>query len=194
MPARVARKFTVIDAILLIAATALGFVPMKRLFYANGASVRPEVWTVASAYEYAPLLVMSLAPMVIAWSAALWLLRLADPRPAVWQTFRQPGMAATTAILISALYFLIKFTYWAGVLHFQQGIKASEIADMYLSPMCWSRYLNSGDISVPVVWMILWLGRVGRPEPSWIDRSGRVLGIYCVICSLLFGSYNFFIG
>jgi hypothetical protein len=43
-------------------------------------------------------------------------------------------------------------------------------------------------ITVSAVWIVLWLIGAWRPEPSWIDRAGRVVGIYWVANSLLFGA------
>jgi hypothetical protein len=35
-------------------------------------------------------------------------------------------------------------------------------------------------IAVIVAWSVLWANRRWRPEPSWIDRTGRLLGVYWV--------------
>jgi hypothetical protein len=34
------------------------------------------------------------------------------------------------------------------------------------------------------LWLVLWLGRIGRPEKSWIDRSGRVFGAFMILVYL----------
>ena len=39
----------------------------------------------------------------------------------------------------------------------------------------------------------LWLSGAWRPEPSWIDRAGRALGIYWILISVFFG-WAFFYG
>ena len=40
--------------------------------------------------------------------------------------------------------------------------------------------LSFAGFAVACVWIVLWLSGVWRAEPSWIDRTGRVLGIYWV--------------
>ena len=37
---------------------------------------------------------------------------------------------------------------------------------------------------IACVWINLWLGRRWRPERSWVDRAGRVLGIFWMLWSL----------
>ena len=35
--------------------------------------------------------------------------------------------------------------------------------------------------AVAVSWLILWLGGGWRAEPSWIDRLGRLLGVFWIV-------------
>ena len=41
-------------------------------------------------------------------------------------------------------------------------------------------HIDECGFSVAVAWLTLTLGGRWRPEPSWIDRMGRVLGFYFI--------------
>ncbi len=193
MPSHVVRKFTLFDAMVIIAATAVGFVPIRYLYDEILVNSGPEDWTLESIYVFAMLASTLTAPILITWSAALWVLRLRKPRPKLWQVYRQPGMIACTVILTGTLIFLIKLIVLIGYEAFQTPIGWRDLPDFSQLPSrVWGECFDAIEICVPVVWIVLWLGRVWRSERSWIDRAGRVLGIYCVVCGFLFGWMRLF--
>lgn len=121
------------------------------------------------------------------WSAALCALRLRTPRSRCWRVFRQPGIAACSAVLIASTYFAIRFGLLTTFYHVHHKLEWSDAATQIdWEPLC-SELAGSIFLSVPMVWIIMLPGRVFRPEPSGIDRSGRVWGAYCIVCSILFG-------
>jgi hypothetical protein len=187
MPTHVARRFTLFDAMVLIAATAVGFVPMRYLYTEVFANSGPADWTQESIYELAMVVNILIAPIVIAWSAALSILRMRHPRPRLWRVCRQPGMTACLAILVATFFFVTKDTILLGFMHFGQGLALRDLAEIASSPYHWFTCVVSIESSVLAVWIVLWLGRVGRREPSWIDRTGRALGVYCIVCGILCG-------
>jgi hypothetical protein len=52
---------------------------------------------------------------------------------------------------------------------------------LWLLPMCFM------GVAVSAVWIVLWLTGAWHAESSWIDRAGRILGIYWVANSLVIG-------
>jgi hypothetical protein len=187
MPVRPARRFTLFDAIILIAATAVAFVPM-RYFYSDLATSGTSIdWSVGSIFEIVMLSMVFVAPLALTWSVALWIARLRQPRPRLSRAFRQPGMVACSAIIIVALFKLINVMTLVALSYDTDGIPLRELPNWFMTPEAWLRYVDASAISVAAAWIVLRLGKAGRPEPSWIDRTGRILGGCCVIFAILFG-------
>jgi hypothetical protein len=49
----------------------------------------------------------------------------------------------------------------------------------------WFILLSFTGWAVGAAWTVLWLAGVWRAERSWIDRTGRVLGIYWILNSAI---------
>src|SRR5262249_45497282 len=106
MRSPVPRRFTLIDAMVLIAATAIAFVPIR---YILGDFRFPETRTLSDLVERGAELSVILEPLALMLSLALWFLRLRRPRPRLRRIFRQPGTAAGTAIIVCTLGVLCMF-------------------------------------------------------------------------------------
>jgi hypothetical protein len=160
------RPFTIADAMILVAAVAIG------LATARGTMDYPFWHRLGPTKHAAPitgfLLVMTLAIVPI---------RLRRPRPSFRRLMRQPGMAACAAVLL--------------VMGVDGGIwvlycwKHAYPLVQYL-PNFWQ--VNSGRIApaVAAVWLGMFLSRRCRVEPGWIDRLGRAIGFGWLL-GLLFG-------
>jgi hypothetical protein len=104
---------------------------------------------------------------------ALIVVRAIRPRPRWRAVFRQPGTSACLAILAHMLMiFLFSLRYNMS----RHGI-GSWPPRLEFS-MSDNRF---GGAWVVVAWTTLALARAWRPEPSWIDRSGRVLGVVAIL-------------
>ena len=106
---------------------------------------------------------MSLPPLT-AWTLAVVALRLLPPRPLLRRVVRQPGAAASGAV--AAVFTLANIDGFGG-----------PIPD--ISP-------EQSAIAVAIVWGLLRAGRACRPEPSWIDRLGRAIGLSWILLDLRF--------
>src|SRR3954453_6913158 len=101
----VPRRFTLLDAMVVIAAIAVGLLPIPFLL---------DVWTFSlagSPYWRFLLLCGSmvdgmLCSFALTLGPALLALRLRRPRPRLRRVFRQPGTAACTAVVVYELSFL----------------------------------------------------------------------------------------
>jgi len=181
------RKFTLFDAMVLIAATAIPLLPL-RLFLAAYSGVSSGSY-LGQVVELGLVANALLCPMAISLSVALWVLRLRQPRPGLPRVFRQPGMAACTATLVFLSVFLTStlislfLSYFAGVVNStHMFMHFNFVVWLLIVPLCLV------GISVLAVWIVLWSIGAWRPEPSWIDRAGRVLGIYWVANSVIYSS------
>lgn len=106
--------------------------------------------------------VVFLFPIVAYLSFALPLLRLVRPRPAWGPLLAQPGWSACLA------------------------------AGLALPAATWTEQITHESISVSYVaaavglgWLVQALARRWRPEPSWVDRTGRALGACWLVIGLI---------
>jgi hypothetical protein len=132
--------------------------------------------------------------LLLSWTTAVLLLRLRAPRPRRRRLWSQPGflagVAAVLAIawkglgvgllvvaeLVMARPGLVSSIDYTGVL--------STMLMLLLGPQIAPTPASIGG-AVALVWLVTWAGGRCRPEPSWIDRSGRVLGAVWMCGSLL---------
>jgi hypothetical protein len=114
-----------------------------------------------------------------AWSLAWLLLRLRRPRPRLRRLMRQPGMVACTASAVVLGIRLINHLSIAGLIACHYG---GADAWGYLDDITTQDEMpfvpSQIGCAVAAAWAVQALGGCWRPERSWIDRMGRVLGWY----------------
>jgi hypothetical protein len=161
------RSFTLGDAMILVAATAVGFgvnrVPgwIQVPFAAN----RALIYSVAIGQAQ-----QAIVPFLMAWTVAFLPIRLRRPRPATRRCLREPGTVACSAaslgILVNALWILaLTFAYYP-----------DPRVDFYFRGNDVKVYADRVGFAVVGSWIALVLVRGWRPIPCWIDRLGRTLG------------------
>lgn len=204
MPAPRCRPFTVLDGMVLVAATAVGL--------AIGMSMRSEPFhfpgqTSDGGFEWLHFVeppdysggllqwktyrethrllcnvAQEIIPLTFPWTLVVLALRLRRPRPTLRRLAHQPGFAACASVAVmAAIGFLgdlssgLERTTWGDGFRFRWGLEWIMFRD---------HYLTFGDsppalaAAVAAAWALLALGRMARPEPGWLDRAGRVLGAY----------------
>jgi hypothetical protein len=182
-PSVLPRKFTLTDAMVLVAGTAVSLVPIREYltFVQDRHIVEsiPREWSFASIWRFGTLATGMLAPLAVSLSLGLWILRLLKPRPAWRRLFRQPGAVACTAVVAESSLFVLKV--WFAQAYIQsRSLPLWPLNDLWINRLPWT-----GEV-VAVAWLVLWLCGSWEPEPSWIDRFGRVLGVYWVASGVLF--------
>lgn len=168
-PAR-CRPFTVLDAMVLVAATAVGLAGCLHLYGLR--------------LPGCPSVLARELPMLTSWTVALVGLRLRKPRPERRLMLSQPGAAACATVLL-----FLALTPVVGVLSW--GIKALLSAYTPLQPRGWVWsgtliLLGSGTCGAVVAgaWLVLAVSGLRRPEPGWLDRLGRIAGV-CWVAHLV---------
>lgn len=173
------RPFTVLDAMILTAATAAGlasyssagFRPENFLQYAND--------TETYVYLFVNYLVRSAHPFLRAWGVAWIVIRLRKPRPRWRRLTRQPGVSAMLAACLGWAFGLVSL--FLGCLrwfHETPGIPTLNFHNV--------ESILLGGFGVIVAWSVSVLVGCWRPEPTWIDRLGRALGVGWIASFLLF--------
>ncbi len=173
------RRFTLLDAMILVAATAVGYAGVRVTYHIM--RVNPgEFLQFASVGDFLNLtFVLSLLamPVLASWTLTLIPLRLLAPRPRFRRLARQPGFAAAVAPTMAAM-FLTPPIAFGEILSMNQSHWDPFLVIYPLVPA-------SLGVSVVVAWSLLLLGRRWRAEPSWIDRLGRALGAIWILLGLL---------
>jgi hypothetical protein len=126
--------------------------------------------------SWLPLFVFGLAPRYIALSmVCLLAMRLRRPRPNLRSLSRQPGAvacAAAAAAMAAGGIIVLTLMLCLDEQNYVQDHPEAEYP--------WLIVHSRISMAVPAAWFILaWSGR-WRSEPSWIDRTGRVLGAYWI--------------
>jgi hypothetical protein len=169
MRPRVCRRFTVQDLMILVAATAIGL--------ALAGSLSPGVWSfVTGSTRISDRIkggIVGLQWMMVPGTAAVLVIRLRQPRPRPRRLARQPGMAACSAAT------------WAASLTGGLGLYWKLMSRSYdIINYSITNYYSVVDapivigVAVASAWLIMAMNGSWRPEPGWIDRSGRLIGIY----------------
>ena len=166
----VGRRMSILDAMILAAAFAPGFVLAKS-------------WL--GAVSPMPLLVSPLSAGVGAASwVALWLtlafipIRLSRPRPSLRRIARQPGLQACAAVGVALLIYVLAAGYYLlPPWRVRNGLGFNFLGSV--QPM------HLAGPAVATAWIALALSGGWRSERSWIDRCGRSLGSIWIIAYFL---------
>jgi hypothetical protein len=184
------RPITVFDLMVLTAATAIGLSAVQFTLWgytlSAGHFTRPlwqprypsKAWMLPVAERVVPFL-----PCLAAWTGAFLVTRLRGPRPRPRRLVLQPGfVGAVAALSILAIESLLLFG--SATIDGQFGRS---------SPYMIATFVVNGVVlqahhagwAVAVSWCTLALTGRWRPEPSWVDRWGRVLGCTWIILAPL---------
>jgi hypothetical protein len=150
------RRFTTLDAMILIMATAVGL-GLARATFEEG--IRLD-----SAGGIAALVIFGTTPCAASWSIACLVIRLRRPRPRRRRLVRQAGFQASIAASVS---------FALGVLPMYLPVMRSirmEVAMVYAPAF----------VVVPSIvslWLVQRMGGRWKTERCWVDRLGRVVAI-----------------
>src|SRR5262249_51936678 len=113
--------------------------------------------------------------MAATLAIALIVLRLRRPCPRRRRLVIQPGFVACVATLVALLLGWGCGLFFEMVQTRSRGVVYIEGAIVYWS---WAAAAVPG--FVLGAWLGLWLAGRSAPEPSWIDRAGRALGLFWI--------------
>lgn len=168
------RSFTVLDAMILVAAigTGLGLMKVFVPFYFYQAHFSDFVTR-----EGVFLLVFGSFPLPGMAAFFFPLIRLRKPRPGRQELLRQPGLMASivaslgmavSGLLALRLSFLNDFS-----------IREGSVVEAIELMMCGVGCLVAG------AWLAMVMTGCWRPERSWVDRLGRCIGLVWIALPIL---------
>ncbi len=199
-----ARPFRLGDLLILIAGAGVAFALMRMtpLLYENlswlwpwrqdsdryslGAgsglsSYRPS-W-LEQAARAAKALGMAATPPAFVCSATFLSLSLRRPRPPVAQLARRPGFAACAAVMLSLAATSSLLVVYNFINRTVEGQSPLFNPPKLLLGLWMAMPITTG-VSVMASWLTLALNKIWRPEPNWIDRSCRLIGLMWPLLAL----------
>lgn len=189
------RRLGLLDAMILVAAIALGVAwsrflrnvpeflanPFGSPFNAfNPATDRPVRAVVNRAWGWFEVI----APCVATVAIGLLIVRLRGPRRGLRHVFLRPGASACAAValalILEAIRLGVDLLRWI-----EEDRHMAAIGSNAGAPWWWEFYgtLRPGDVGLAVsgAWMALLLSGRMRGERSAIDRLGRAVGIFWIV-------------
>ncbi len=176
------RRFTILDAMIVVAAAAIAIVwthaileftlrEYQILGFTDGGVV------IGSLQACIPALVLT--------NFAVLIMRSIQPRPSWRRIARQPGAAACGGVAFGVCLLLI---LRLATLAFQRlsGLRVKGFAPSGSTTRFVTQSLTDMGLIVVGAWLALGVTRRWRAESSWIDLSGRLLGVCWIALYLAF--------
>ncbi|WP_422929081.1 hypothetical protein [Singulisphaera sp. PoT] len=183
------RPFGLADGMILVAATATGLsLSRKAVDVAGPTSLWRMIRTLSSGgcsfEEFVNLSVeLGIAlvlPTLASWTFGCLLLRLRAPRPSRRRFTRQPGaMASLAASTVIGLSLAVALLHW--LLTDRAIPKTSHVFGLALFVS-----MQVG-VVVSCCWSTMIVSRGYVPEPTWLDRLGRLLGAAWIAVAVPYG-------
>jgi hypothetical protein len=196
------RRFLLADALILTAATAVGTVGLRHIWdilWHPSFWKLDQGWTASATLLRLSTLAAVLLPMLAAWTVSVLVARLIPPRPSRRRIALQPGSAACgVAVLVLVIETVSQA---ASLLYYEASYGYVGATWRVFGFATWLRtrvlLTASYPVSIGVIaaWSVLLLSGRARPEPSWVDRTGRILGAcWIAVAITLWLSQHFFPG
>jgi hypothetical protein len=166
------RRFSILDGMALTAAIAIG-IAMARAMYGHDPfgwglprTIAQTAWAIA---------------FPLSWAVALLRVRGSCPR------FRAPGVAACAAVAVLSLCLLLFYSH-----NFVSNAGRIGLLNIMFSEVTLAYILRPGPFAAAVaaIWGIMRIDGRWRPEPSWIDRLGRMLGFFWLAAGISWLALN----
>ena len=206
MSARPERRFTTVDALVLLAALSLGVTWMFEArtllisFATADGLLRPPLRPLPTFFAplYFVVLRRSLHPLAALFAPmtfAVCMLRLRQPRPSLAQCLRRPGASAcaVAAIVLSLEvfnYFLDLASRFSDVCMLGNSIasyaKGMRLAGITVFNSIAFSIGQAPGLAAAGAYLALWSSQLWRSESSWIDRAGHALGWFWIMTAVAF--------
>jgi hypothetical protein len=168
------RKFSLLDAMILVAAAAIWLTLTRHFAFAATKSNFDSIWYLGN-YGWIGILRHQIGLLLWVLSLTVIALRLRSPRPSRRRLWSQPGFSACVAAVLGVFLQALEtgigrhaqLTGWVKWDHFWMAF-------------LWVEWPYAGP-AVAGAWLALAWSRRWRAEPSMVDRLGRLIGICWLI-------------
>lgn len=186
------RPFRLLDAMSLVAATAVGLGLARGMqdplwSQTNMTVVDGSVGAVLHAAARWTILGL---PMIMSLTLAVLLMALQRPRPGFGSLMRRPGTAACGAAALAMAIGAANMMALLAVVRVKQSMGPYEpdrLAVVLVDCLIHGVPLDCGmpGLAVTVAWATLALTGQWHREPHWLDRAGRRLGLAWIVLMVL---------
>jgi hypothetical protein len=181
-----ARKLTVLDAMILVAATAAALAVMRSQWPTH-LGIQDAYTDSTHALRLSNLLMIIrnhlyfASYMIAMWTLSCLILRLRQPRPALRLLTRETGMVAcVAAVIVLAIRMMINFGSMISVLAIDGVYSVAGLTVLDLFPNELISIPSEIGCAVTAAWIIQAISGRWRCEPNWIDRVGRSTGAFWI--------------
>jgi hypothetical protein len=175
-----ARRFGLLDLMIVVFVIAPAFVILRdrhdRLGNQGGPSAYHTILAISALFN----------SLLMALTLALTAIGLRRPRPKLRVVLRRPGLAACVAASMAIVVMTARMTMKTYAMYSTPAIGGGSFRVQHLYGSIVDEQVRIG-FAVTGAWLMLLLTRNWRSEPTWLDRTGRVLG-WSWIALLLFYS------
>jgi hypothetical protein len=183
MSKSIARKFQLADAMILVAATALACTALRSqwpfgipsLFAYTG----PKK-SINNMLLNLNITIFDLAKLAASLTVACLVLWLRQPWPALRHLARRPGMVACTTATFVLTIRLINHFIVIGILAVDGIYPVIGLSAMDINELEWRRFPSEIGCAVAAAWFVQRISKRWCCEPTWLDRTGRILGSFWV--------------
>jgi hypothetical protein len=179
------RKLTVLDAMILVGATASALALMRSQ-WPTDLGIQDAYTDSTHALRLSNLLmiirhhVYFASYMIAMWTLSCLILRLRQPRPALRLLTREPGMVACIAAVIVMAIRMINLGSLISVLAIDGVNSVPGLSALDLFPDDFINIPSEIGCAVTAAWIIQAISGRWRCEPNWIDRVGRSIGAFWI--------------
>jgi hypothetical protein len=161
-----ARRLTLSDILILVAATAAGFALARACMahFGWGLAVERVAWWA----QWTRL--VSNVPLAL--TLAYFPLRLQGPRPSFRRVARQPGTVASCAVVLAVTLSALRLS--ADAVRRTPPLGTHNLFVSVVSHIVIAH-------SVAAAWMAMWLTVGWQPRRDWVDAMGRILGVFWLV-------------
>jgi hypothetical protein len=207
------RRFTIADGLLLVIALGLGFAMVRQWTDPRWSMYPPNFIFGSSTYSTTRKIHHAVSvgiswtiPFAMTLSAMLLVARILPPRPSRTEIASMPGTIACAAAVIAILlrssqealsYLMEYFTLTTSPIHLPSppfarrigGPRVSVGEAIHNSLLEIFPFMTSVGVGAAVVvaWLLLWYAKLWRSQRDWVDRAGRVLGVYWIVVPAVMG-------
>jgi hypothetical protein len=173
MAAAVKRRITIFDVMALVAVTAVSIVGARYML--SLMDLPPGWWGVSA--------LTGSSAAVLTATLALIPLRLCHPRPHGEHLWRQPGWLACIAVALTLGISLAQQLLEVGFILIRLGPSRLDLTSLFRSLML--GLPSKAVFAVAAAWTTLGLVCGWESEKGWIDRLGRLFGLYWIVYPIL---------
>ena len=177
-------RFKLRDGMILMAATAVGFGLARAVWMANEKMMGPDRGSDSLVqYWRFGALTTAICALVACLGPALLISSTLSDRRSLRTKLASPGFVPPFVMVLESLCEVIYYApTWTWV---ATGHQSNEMGWIDARLIVYHVIGGRPGALIVAVWIIQWINGRFRPEPTWLDRAGRAIGIFWIAFPLV---------